>query len=635
MSEQTEVAGLLGNRYQILSKLGAGAFGEVYKAQDTLLHRTVAIKRIRMDAFTDEAQLEEVKERFLREAKVAAQLNHPHIVTIHDIQWSRDFSFIVMEFIEGQTLQKLLSTRKRLPLAETLDLLGPVADALDHAHQKKVVHRDIKPANIMIEPSGRPKVTDFGIAKIESAGSTNLTATGSILGTPNYMSPEQARGGRELDGRSDLFSLGCMLHECLAGEKPFRGDSVTAVLMKILTEEPPPLDCQKTGLPPALAPVVKRALAKNSAERYGTGRELLEALRAAAASAPTVVEAPTLGGATLGPSAPLPPTRRQPAAEATAVAPPPPPPSPPTARMEPPVSTAPSSSATLRRPQLARPEARRSSGVWIGGALLLVLGGLAGFVIVTKNRRSSSTEPTRGVVESPAPGAVEPSGSQPPPPETAATNPKESKAEAESTPRPAPGVTESRPSPPSEPSRTTTRPVAPPQPPPQSETAPPPEPSPEPEAPVIDGSAAGRRVASAYRKGGSTGSGAYGGARFQPRRAELRFAVNERAAVQRLLRIAELESTYHQEHGAYATPEQLLQWKEAEVRGLGLQGRPWATFQGYRFRLELPRKDFFAAFAVPLQHGETGAVSFYVDAEGVVRGADKSGAPAAASDPPY
>jgi len=631
LSEQTEVAGLLGTRYQILSKLGAGAFGEVYKAQDTLLHRTVAIKRIRMDAFTDEAQLEEVKERFLREAKVAAQLNHPHIVTIHDIQWSRDFSFIVMEFIAGQTLQKLLSTRKRLPLAETLDLLGPVADALDHAHQKKVVHRDIKPANIMIEPSGRPKVTDFGIAKLESAGSTNLTATGSILGTPNYMSPEQARGGRELDGRSDLFALGCILHECLAGEKPFRGDSVTAVLMKILTEEPPPLDCQKAGLPLALAPVVKRALAKNPAERYGTGRELLEALRAAAASAPTVVEAPTLGGATLGSSAPLPQTRRQPAAEATAGAPPPPPPpSLPTARMETPVSTTPTSSATLRRPQVPQPEARSSSGLRIlVAAFLLVLVVGAGGLLVLKNRRAADTgEPTRGA-EEPAPGQVNPSRAEAPSPETSATT--------------TPAVIESRPSPPNEPSRTerpasppapqgsTTRPAAP----PQSEAAPPPEPSPEPEAPVIDGSAAGRRVASAYRKGGSTGSGAYGGARFQPRRAELRFAANERAAVQRLLRIAELESTYHQEHGAYATPEQLLQWKEAEARALGLQGKPWATFQGYRFRLELPRKDFFAAFAVPLQYGETGAVSFYVDPEGVVRGADKSGAPAAASDPPY
>lgn len=164
---------------------------------------------------------------------------------------------------------------------------------------------------------------------------------------------------------------------------------------------------------------------------------------------------------------------------------------------------------------------------------------------------------------------------------------------------------------------------------------PPPEPSPETEGGVIDGSTAGRRLANAYRKGSSSATGAYGGTRFQPRRAELRFAVNERAAVQRLLRIAEVEATYHQENGAYGTPEQLLQWRESEVRALGLQGRPWATFQGYRFQVELPRKDFFVVFAVPLQYGQTGAISFYIDREGVVRGADKSGAPAAASDPPY
>jgi serine/threonine-protein kinase len=647
VSEQTDLAEVLGNRYRIVAKLGAGAFGEVYKAQDTLLHRTVAIKRIRMDAFTDEGQLEEVKERFLREAKVAAQLSHPNIVTIHDIHWSRDLSFIVMEFIEGQTLQKLLSGKRRLTLSETLDVLGPVADALDHAHQKKVVHRDIKPANIMIEPSGRPKVTDFGIAKLESAGTTNLTATGSILGTPNYMSPEQARGERELDGRSDLFSLGCILYECLAGEKPFRGDSVTAVLMKILTEEAPSLDCQRAGLPLALQPVVKRALAKNLADRYGSGRELVDALRAAAASAPTVMEAPTLGGTTLSPAGPTPETHRQPSADRTEVAPPPLP-RPATARIE--GQPKPSSSVTLRRPAVPQPEPRRS-GVWIlGAAAVLVLAVGAGGILLIKNRRAADTsDPARAAEnQAPTPNPVaSPSleSSEPAPaagPAEAQPQPESSSPVSEPGPPPsAPAPSKAAPTAPTSPAKPAVE-AAPANAPGRLERARPVVAPPPPETtegmeeePVIDGSDAGRRLADAYRKGGSTAPRAYGGGRFQPRAEVLRFAANERGAVQRLLKIAELQALYQKEHGAFGTADQLLQWRAAEARALGLHGRPWATLQGYRFRLELPRQDFFAAFAVPVQYGSTGRVSLYIDSEGVVRGADKSGAPAAATDPPH
>ncbi len=277
------LAGQLGERYQVLARLGTGAFGEVYRAHDRVLSRDVAIKRVRLEAFVEPGQLEEVKARFLREAQVAARLRHPNIVTTHDIVSSPSTSFIVMELIEGRTLQSLLATRGRLPLAETTDLLEQVAAALDHAHASQVVHRDVKPANIMVEPSGQVKVMDFGVAKLESG--TNLTASGLIMGTPNYMSPEQARGGK-VDARSDLFSLGCVAYECLTGVRPFQADSVTAILVKILLEDPPPVDFESTGLPRTIDAVLRRATAKEPAARFGSGRELVEALRAAVLPSP-------------------------------------------------------------------------------------------------------------------------------------------------------------------------------------------------------------------------------------------------------------------------------------------------------------------------------------------------------------
>jgi tRNA A-37 threonylcarbamoyl transferase component Bud32 len=270
------LAGMLGERYRTVARLGAGAFGEVYQAHDNVLSRDVAIKRIRLEAFVEPTQLEEVKQRFLREAQVAARLRHPNIVTTHDIVSSPATSFIVMELVAGRTLQSLLEARRRLPLDEAVRLLGQVADALDHAHANGVVHRDIKPANVMVEPTGHVKVMDFGIAKAEAGA--NLTATGLVMGTPNYMSPEQARGGK-VDARSDLFSLGCVLYECLTGVKPFEAESVTAILVRILTEEPPPVDFAATGLPHAAGDVLRRAMAKDPAERFASGAELIAALR--------------------------------------------------------------------------------------------------------------------------------------------------------------------------------------------------------------------------------------------------------------------------------------------------------------------------------------------------------------------
>jgi serine/threonine protein kinase len=266
----------LGGRYEIHSILGTGAYGEVYKAKDTVLDRSVAVKRIRLDVLSDSSRAEDIRRRFLLEARLAAGLQHPNIVTIHDIVSTFGLNVIVMELIDGITLQDRLAAKGPLSLAETIHIVSRVAEALDHAHRNGVVHRDIKPANILISNSGGVKVTDFGVAKSESS---NATSTGMLLGTPNYMSPEMVRG-EAVDGRSDLFSLGSVMYECIVGDKPFRSASLTGTLMRIAKEEPLPIDFDKRGLPPSFKAVLQTALAKDPAHRFSSGRELAEALRA-------------------------------------------------------------------------------------------------------------------------------------------------------------------------------------------------------------------------------------------------------------------------------------------------------------------------------------------------------------------
>jgi len=266
-----------GGRYEIVARLGTGAFGSVYHAQDTFLNRPVAVKSIRLDTTLDPEHRKALNKRFIREAQVAAQLHHPNIVTIHDILFTPETGFIVMEFIEGRTLQSLLKA-ERLPLARALEIAAQVASGLQYAHEHKIIHRDVKPANIMITPSFEARITDFGIAK--SDGSTQLTMSGSLVGTPDYMSPEQAKG-EDVDSRSDIFSLGCVLFECAAGEKPFRGGSLTGVLLSIVNNDPFGSKAWKSqGLPSALEAILKRALAKEPDKRYSTAAELVTALRA-------------------------------------------------------------------------------------------------------------------------------------------------------------------------------------------------------------------------------------------------------------------------------------------------------------------------------------------------------------------
>ncbi len=279
MPERNYLSGTVEDRYRVYERLGVGAFGEVYRGEDLRLSRQVALKRLRLEIIPEVDEVNRARQRFVQEAQVAAGLRHPNMVTVYDIVHTDDYLIMVLELIEGPTLETLLAKRGRFALPEAVQLISPVAMALDHSHSEGVIHRDIKPANVMIEPDGTVKVTDFGIAKIDT-GAT-LTRTGYLLGTPNYMSPEQARG-EELDGRADLFSLGCILYECLVGVKAFDGEHVTAVLLKIVGSELPPLDVESVGLPSELTPFFERALAKDRNERFESGEEMATALREAA-----------------------------------------------------------------------------------------------------------------------------------------------------------------------------------------------------------------------------------------------------------------------------------------------------------------------------------------------------------------
>lgn len=265
-------------RYEIVRELGKGAMGVVYLAKDPLIGRLVALKTIRMRPGDDD-ETKEFQQRFVREAQAAGILNHPAIVTVHDIGQDEPSgtSFIAMEYVEGNNLKEILAQGRPLSFDEIGDIIAQVADALDFAHSKGIVHRDVKPANIILVDGNRAKITDFGIAKIASGG--NLTTTGQFLGTPNYMAPEQIRGA-PVDGRTDIFSLGICLYECLTRRKPFGGDSLTSISYKIVHEPFPPLHEINPQIPDGYDDVVALALAKDPSKRYQRGRDFASALRA-------------------------------------------------------------------------------------------------------------------------------------------------------------------------------------------------------------------------------------------------------------------------------------------------------------------------------------------------------------------
>src|ERR1700680_804268 len=229
-SYPARLATALADRYRIERELGAGGMATVYLAQDLKHHRPVAIKVLHAALGP---------ERFLREIEISARLHHPHIVPLYDSGEADGPPYYVMPQVEGESLRDRLKREKQLPLDDALLIAREVADALSYAHSRGVIHRDIKPENILLE-SGHAVVTDFGIARaITAAGGEQLTGTGMAIGTPTYMSPEQAAGGEELDGRSDLYSLSCVLYEMLAGQPPFTGPTAQSIVNQHLTAEPP------------------------------------------------------------------------------------------------------------------------------------------------------------------------------------------------------------------------------------------------------------------------------------------------------------------------------------------------------------------------------------------------------------
>jgi eukaryotic-like serine/threonine-protein kinase len=274
--------------YKIEAPLGAGGMGEVFRARDTRLGRTVAIKILPRDKVADP----ERKRRFMQEARAASALNHPNIVTLHDIASDNGIDYLVMEYVPGKSLDKLI-TPKGLPLAEVIGYTTQIASALAAAHTAGIVHRDIKPANVIVTQESQVKVLDFGLAKLTEPGTAaeTLTEAGTVMGTVAYMSPEQA-SARPLDHRTDIFSLGIMLYEMIAGARPFRGKSQVETMSAIINDPAPQLE----GLPVRMEEILDKALAKDPKERYQSAGDLAVDLRRAQRPAPVVaVAAPSRG----------------------------------------------------------------------------------------------------------------------------------------------------------------------------------------------------------------------------------------------------------------------------------------------------------------------------------------------------
>jgi eukaryotic-like serine/threonine-protein kinase len=250
--------------------LGKGSMGLVYKAQDPKINRLVAIKTIRFSDEFDEDVVQEIKERFFREAEIAGQLSHPAIVTIHDVGEDEDLTYIAMEFLEGEDLDNFITKGSLLSFRRVLDVIVKIAEALDYAHKANVIHRDIKPANVMLLKNGNIKVTDFGIAK---AISSSRTKTGVILGTPNYMSPEQIMG-QKIDARSDIFSLGVLFFQLITGELPFHGDNLSGLLYQITQIKHPSPRSYNPKIPQICEQILDKALVKDPARRFKSAADM-------------------------------------------------------------------------------------------------------------------------------------------------------------------------------------------------------------------------------------------------------------------------------------------------------------------------------------------------------------------------
>ncbi len=372
-------------RYEVVRELGRGSMGIVYQGFDPVIGRTVAIKTMLTEGLAPE-EYKEFRARFQREAQAAGVLSHPSIVNVFDYGEDNGILYLIMEFLEGTSLEKLVEGKKVLPIETIIPMCEQVCSALDHAHERGIVHRDIKPANIMILNNGMVKVTDFGIAKMVSMG---MTQAGLVLGTPNYMSPEQVKG-RQVDGRSDLFSLGVILYDLVTGEKPFPGQNITTVIYKIINENPvPPRELDAT-IHPGLSYVICKALAKSPEERYQTCRELAEDLKnyrqlggqaAPPSSATMILSAPPVPSAVVE-QRPAEPTLRRPAPPAVPVG---------RTQVEPPQPAPPAPAPTqVVAPAPSYQKPRSSPLVWVLLTLLAVaiLGIVGGYYYLQKAKNN-------------------------------------------------------------------------------------------------------------------------------------------------------------------------------------------------------------------------------------------------------
>jgi serine/threonine protein kinase len=607
---------VIAGRYEVLSKLGAGAFGTVYKAKDTMLGRILAIKTIRLEGLAAQgASFEELVRRFKAEARVSAQLKHPNIVTIYDIGEAQGMSYLAMEFIDGVGLDRVIAGAGRMPIERAAALAAQVADALDFAHRNQIVHRDVKPANIMIEAGDRVKVTDFGIAKVLDAAE-QMTATGSLLGTPSYMSPEQARGAA-VDGRSDLFAVGCIFYEMLTGQRAFRADSITGLIFKIITEDPKPIREIAPDLPEDVLALVDRALSKAPEARFQTGREMADSLLALthAGVVPTLrgTDMSTTASGGVHPLAALPTMAggaqtqqgtSRPPTEPTVVAPPPRPAPPPPPLPRP---------AAAPRAAAPAPSSSKLPIILAGaGGLVLLMGvALVGWLVLRPSK--PTLPPTTIAAATPPPttltgtsreglGSRVPGASPGTPVDTLPTAPP-----AADTPvaTPTPGAATAPPG-------TQTAGIIPPPTVPQV-TAPPETRTTdsggnsfldEDIADQDNGSAAGSRLAEAYRSGGGGG----GGATFRsgPRtRYPKGLAGSERAAVLAMRHIVARQHDHYRASGSYGTLRDM---------GLSVSGNSFAR-KGYRFELKVA-EDGYTLTAIPI--GASGR-PFTADDTGLIR----------------
>ena len=307
----------LSDRYELGEILGFGGMSEVHLARDLRLHRDVAVKVLRADLARDPS----FYLRFRREAQNAAALNHPAIVAVYDTGEAETpngpLPYIVMEYVEGVTLRDIVHTDGPMPPQRAIEIIADACQALNFSHQHGIIHRDVKPANIMISKTGAVKVMDFGIARALADSGNSVTQTAAVIGTAQYLSPEQARG-ETVDARSDVYSLGCVLYEILTGEPPFVGDSPVAVAYQHVREDPVPPSQRHAGISPELDAVVLKALAKNPDNRYQTAAEMrADLIRVHSGEAPdapkvlTDAERTSLLAAT-GPSDRTPPTEQMP-----------------------------------------------------------------------------------------------------------------------------------------------------------------------------------------------------------------------------------------------------------------------------------------------------------------------------------